>query len=232
MLTVSLTLVTPSPLITFPLLVISPRTLLLEDSSNKRELNKRTSTLMVPEEVMTKLWPEVPSPTSDLSTSSSKSPDPKPSISLPAPPWTSLMLLRNIKLMVNNWSSWLVRNTALVHPEIGLLRAPTSKVSRLLLLNLTKESTEATLLVWVSCPSNSRKVRMLTLLVLRELKLSTSPSTVVTLRLVKNSKLRPAVVSASRLLSDLILMSKSPTTRTVVSSTTSLESSSSKSEID
>merc|ERR1712151_654442 len=102
-----------------------------------------------------------------------------------------------------------------VHPVIGLLRALTSKVSRLSSHRATKESTEATWLVWESSHSSSRLVRVPIHMDLMDLRPSQFKPMVVTLRSAKTLLSRSAMERLSLLHVDSTQILKSHTTRTV-----------------
>jgi hypothetical protein len=110
---------------------------------------------MVLEEAMTKSWLEEPLLTPELLTNLLLKLVLKPLMSQMGKFLISMMLLRNIVKMVTKQLSWLVLNMDLVHQEIGLPKVHIFKVLKQLLLNHSKEFTEAILLVWVSSHLNS-----------------------------------------------------------------------------
>lgn len=136
------TLVTPSPLITSHLLETSPRILQLADIFLPRaSLNQISIPTVLVEETM-KSWLEELLLIPDSSTRWSTRLAQRPSTSQVARNSPSSMLLLNIKLKEANLLSLLETNTDQDPPEIGLLRALTSKVSRQWLLKATRESTD------------------------------------------------------------------------------------------
>lgn len=161
--------VTLSPPITFPQPETSPKTPQLVDIWSKEELNRKILTLMVPEEVMMKLWLEVPSLTLELLTNS----------------WTEklvhkLFITQLVKLEIFSMLLLCTRkmdtrallleekNTVLDLVEIGLLKDHFCRVLRLLLPRVMKESIDPTWLVWVFYHWNSRLVRDLRLIIWME----------------------------------------------------------------
>lgn len=110
---------------------------------------------MVLEEAMTKSWLEEHLLTPELLTNLLLKLVLKPLMFQMDKFLISMMLLRNIVKMVTKQLSWLVLNMDLVHQEIGLPKVHIFKVLKQLLLNHSKEFTEAILLVWVSSHLNS-----------------------------------------------------------------------------
>merc|ERR1712166_778649 len=160
-------------------------------------LSQRTTTHTVPEEEMTRSWPEELSPTSDLSTSSSIKSDQRPSTSHPVRRWPSSMPLHDIKKKVKPPSSSQEMSTDPAPPEIGLPRDLSSKESRLLSLKAMRESTDPTWLVWESSQCNSKLARALTLTALMAPRPSTSTFKAVLLRSAKTSLSPPTLARPS-----------------------------------
>jgi hypothetical protein len=110
---------------------------------------------MVLEEAMTKSWLEEPLLTPELLTNLLPKLVLKPLMSQMDKFLISMMLLRNIVKMVTKQLSWLVLNMDLVHQEIGLPKVHIFKVLKQLLLNHSKEFTEAIWPDWESSPWSS-----------------------------------------------------------------------------
>merc|ERR1712160_56450 len=198
----------------------SLRTPLLPDSSLTVESPIRTSTPTDLAEVTTRLWLVEPSLTCVSSTRWLTRPDPPPSTSLPEKRWPSSTLPRSTWKLELTLLSSPVKSTDPDPPETGLLRAPTSRVSRSSSLRATSVSTEVTSLVWASCPSNSRKARTLIPSASLAPSNSTLTSTEETSPSDRTSRSPPTVENLSLSCAELTPTPRSPTSRMAVSCTT------------
>merc|ERR1711957_597076 len=137
----------------------------------------------------------------------------------------TMLLLVTSKKATNSASSQ-EKNTALDHGEIGPLRDLTSRELSALSLRATSVSTDPTYSEWESSPSNSMKEKVLP--PLASLDLSNSPSTGErSSPSTRRSRSLPLPVYPSPPRLDSTLNPRSPTSRTVESSATSSETSTS-----
>lgn len=144
-----------SQLIIFHQLEILLKTPLLEDSQLIKKLVKLTSTLMVQGEETMKLWQEELSQILESSTNQPPKQDLKQPTFLQEKQWTSVMQLSSMANKENKQSSLQVQNMVQDLQEIGLLKDHISWELSLSLLNLSKESTEATQQAWEFSHQNS-----------------------------------------------------------------------------